>query len=803
MEHVSENILKFSREAYRYPESVPMGNGRIGAMIFGDIERETIVMNEKGMWSGSVCDNDREDAYEVLPKIRRLLLNGDNAGAEDLVKSNFVCKGVGSNYAHGARVPFGCYQMMAYLRLYFFQYSTLSGQDEGIFHYARELDLENALSTVTYCRKSGGGTAIYRREAFVSAPDQVFAMRICCDKPGKISFSARLDRPECAETAAQSGDLILTGQLPDGQGTDKGVRFACRLRIVSQGGRVWTQGDTLQVQDADSACVYVTAITDIHTFSGRRSETPVEQTLKDMDAALAYSFDGLKRRHVEEYQSYYKRMRFSLEERGDSAPELDVAGRILRLKAGKSDTGLETLLFNFDRYLFISANRPGELPGNLQGLWAEELLTPWNGDWHLNAQQMLFWPAEICGLPELHMPYLELTRALVEPGKKTARLYYNARGWVVHTFTNPWLFTAPGEDAAWGATTGSAAWQCFHLWQHFVYTGDTEFLKWAYPVMKEAAAFYQDMLITEPGQGFLVTAPSSSPENLFVGTDGKSHAVCMGPTYDNQLLRFLFNACADAADLLALDADLAQKWRDAAKRLPPTRAGADGRIMEWLEDYKEALPNHRHISHLWGLYPGYEISPDADASLADAAVRTLQTRGTTSAGWSISHRLGAWIRLGQGEEAYRCFIKILRDASYPNLFGRCYHAPENDPDPEMPPLNDFYHPFQMDANCGVAGCLPEMAAQGRVLSYGDIWSVDVRLLCAIPQAWKGGSLSGICLPGGVRVDISWRDGELDKAAVFCDRTVNLLLRLKDKSISVRVDAGRKLDVDKKLCPELF
>jgi len=789
---IGETIVRMDRAAARYPESTPLGNGRIGAMLYGDIEKETIVLNEKGMWSGSPEDSDRPDAHRYLPEIRQRLLGGDNSGAEALVREHFVCKGQGSGYAKGARIPFGCYQMLGYLRLYFFQYSSLGSGDEGVSGYQRTLDAGDAVARVEYDHHG----VHYAREGFVSAPDQVFALQISADAPGRVSFNAQLDRPECFSVSPDGGDLVLSGQLPDGFDTDRGVRFACRLRIVPRGGRLWREGNTLHVQGADSALILIAAITDIRSFAGRRADDPALETRRDIDRAAAVPYDQLLSRHVAEYRGYYGRMTFALDAPQGPASELGAIERIRRLRAGARDPGLETLLFNFDRYLFISANRPGELPGNLQGLWAEEIQTPWNGDWHLNAQQMLFWAAEICNLPELHLPWLEMTRALVEPGAKTARCYYGARGWVAHTFTNAWRFTSPGEDAAWGSTTGSPAWQCFHLWDHYLHHPDRAYLEWAYPVMKGAAEFYLDMLVEEPSHGWLVTAPSDSPENLFIAPDGERCAVCMGPTYDNQMLRFLFPALIAASRALGVDEAERAGWARALDRLPPTRVGPDGRIMEWLEPYEEALPNHRHISHLWGLYPGHEITPDGAPELARAAARSLEARGTTSAGWSISHRFGAWARLGEGDEAHRCFLKILRDATYPNLFARCYHAPENDPDPEIPPVDDYFHPFQMDANSGVAGCLPEMIAQGRVTD--DLASATVALLPALPAAWPGGKLSGIALPGALTADVEWKDGALKAARIRPGMDLALDVMYREKRASLRTRPGEVITLNEKL-----
>jgi alpha-L-fucosidase 2 len=439
------------------------------------------------------------------------------------------------------------------------------------------------------------------------------------------------------------------------------------------------------------------------------------------------------------------------------------------------------LFFDFGRYLLISSSRPGGFPPNLQGIWAEEVQTPWNADWHLNINaQMNYWPAESCNLSDLHQPMFAFIESLVESGSRTAVKYYNAGGWVAHVFSNPWGFTSPGESASWGATMTCSAWLCQHLWDHYLYTGDREFLARAYPVIKGSARFYADMLIEENKHGWLVTAPSNSPENTFFLPDGSLAHICLGPAMDMQLLRYLFGACMEASDILGLDADFRSELSEKRARLAPTRIGEDGRVMEWLEPYAENDPHHRHVSQLWGLYPGSEITPSATPELAAAARKTLDARGDGGTGWCLAHKLTLWARLGDGNRALQLLRNQLRPAgerSVINTSGGGTYAN----------LFDAHPPFQIDGNFGATAGIAEMLMQSA--------EKEIRLLPALPDAWPEGEARGLRARGGFEVDVKWAKGKMTKAVIrsIHGRGVRIFLGLK--SVDLALGPGRAMRLD--------
>ena len=534
--------LWFDLPAKKFTQALPLGNGRIGAMVFGGVDEERIVLNESSVWSGSYEDSDRAGACHALPEIRRLLREGKNVGAEKLVNDNFTCRSHGSGGGSGANVPFGCYQTLGNMSM---KFSGAFGDVEG---YRRELDLVTAAVRIGY-RRNG---VPFAREHFVSAPDEVFVSRLT----GPISFTLVLDRPErCTTVAVDDIELLMTGTLNDGRG-GKGVGYAARLRALVSGGAVRTEGDTLYVQEAQAVVLLLAAATDYQGFAGRHADDPAAITKRDLDEAARKPFARLRAAQAADHQKYFNRVELNLPATLNSL--LPNTERMAGFAQGASDPALAALYFNFGRYLLISSSRPGGLPANLQGIWAEEIQTPWNGDWHLDINvQMNYWPAQVCNLSELEEPLNRLIASLVEPGRRTAKAYYNARGWVAHVITNPWGFTAPGESASWGATTGGSAWLCEHLWEQYAFTLDHEFLRWAYPIMRGCAEFYLDNIWEEPQHGWLVTGPSNSPENAFL-LDGRPVHVCMGPTIDMQQLRELFANTAEAARILGLDVEFRQ-----------------------------------------------------------------------------------------------------------------------------------------------------------------------------------------------------------------------------------------------------
>jgi len=774
----TDNLIWFDVPAEKFTQSLPLGNGRLGAMVFGGVDEERIVLNENSLWSGAPQDSDKENAAESLPVIRRLLLEGKNAEAETLVYKNFTAKGVGSARGKGKDAPYGSYQTLGNLGLIF----PATG---NFTNYRRELNLSAATARISYERNGVN----YTREVFVTAPDQAIVVRLSADKKGALNFSAALDRPEQATVSADgASDLLMSGQLNNG--TDgNGMKYAARLRIVNQGGNLSFVENKIKIESADEVLLFVTAATDYQGFAGRKTANPSAASLDDLEKVSNKNYKKLFSAHVSDFQKYFNRVNLSLPSADAEASKKTTPERLKTFGDAGKDAGFAALYFQYGRYLLISSSRPGGLPANEQGIWAEELQAPWNADWHLNINvQMNYWLAEHTNLSELHLPLFALIESLQKPGAKTAKSYYNARGWVAHVLANPWGFTSPGEGASWGATNSGSAWLCQHLWEHYLYTKDKEFLRWAYPIMKGSALFYTDMLIEEPKNKWLVTAPSNSPENGYrmAGYDKTLHIV-MGPTVDQQIIRYLFGAVIESSEILKIDEDFRQELIEKKARLAPTRIGSDGRVMEWLEEYAEPETTHRHVSHLWALYPGDEITLEKTPQLAEAARKTLEKRGDVSTGWSLAHKINFRARLGDGNRAYKLLAMLLSPVgAKPQFEGVRFKGGSYDN------LFDAHPPFQIDGNFGAAAGIAEMLLQ----SHGE----TIRLLPALPDVWKDGKVSGLMARGGFVVEMNWRNGKLSEAVVHSKLGGKAKIQYGGKVVEIETKKGKSYRFNEALAP---
>ena len=775
-----KNHLWYHQPAKVWEEALPVGNGRLGAMLFGGVADERMQLNENTLWDGYPSNPDNPEGLKALPDVQRLLFENKNNEAVDLAGKTMM------GIPHRIR----SYQSLGEL--------WLDTPQKTAENYVRSLDLSTAVATTSY--RSDGVS--YMREYFASAPDNVIVVKITADKGQKVNLNLSLRREKDAVCRAMESDpssLLLSGRIntKDGDGNQRGVRFAAQVKAVAENGVVkaehdsFAHSDLLTVKDADAVTLYITGATDYPGMKNLAkgnavySDNPEKKCGEVIFRAMRKPYHQLKAEHIADHQSYFNRVELNL---GKTAPEIEALPTDERLalarKTGVPDLGLVETYFQLGRYLLISCSRPGGMPANLQGMWVWQMNAPWNADFHTNINfQMNYWPAEITNLSELHIPLFDLTDVMVKQGERTAQVVYGARGWVVHHLTDAWGFTAPA-DGPQGIWPMGAAWLAHHFWEHYAFTGDRTFLsERAYPVMKGAARFIMDFLVEAPAgtayAGKLVTNPSYSPENAFFLPGGEQSVFTYGATMDLQIIHHLLTNCIQADQILKQDVAFRTECEKTLKRLPAIQISkTTGRILEWAEDYREVEPHHRHTSHLFGLHPGNQITVAGTPELAEAARKTLIARGDGGTGWGLAWKINMWNRLHDGNHAFRLLSVLLADKTLPNLF-------------------DDHPPFQIDGNFGATAAIAEMFLQTHLQKKDG--SYEIELLPSLPEAMaETGSVKGLRARGGFIVDIYWENGQLVEAGIESALGGKLNLRNGKNQISMKTGKGQVIRVNSNL-----
>lgn len=755
--------LRYDHPATCWEEALPLGNGRLGVMLFGGAANEELQLNEETVWGGSPHNNTNPLAAEHLDEIRQLIFDGRNEEAQALCG-----KYISAQHANG--MP---YQTIGSLHLAF------EGLD-SVSNYMRELSISNALATTQF--ESNGVT--FTREAFTSFTDDVVVLRLTANKKKQISFTASYTSPMRGTTMRAdlpSATLTINGKGYDHEGIPGKVQFTTITQFMAKGGTMTASDNTFTITGADEVTLFISSGTNFVNYrdvSGNGESVAIHKlaavTPEKAGAPLRTSvYNTMKREHVKTYRNYFDRVQLSLGINRQALKMTDV--RIEEFKDG-DDPQLVELYFQFGRYLLICCSQPGGQAANLQGIWNHMPTAPWDGKYTTNINlEMNYWPAEVTNLPEMHEPLLRLTREVAESGRESAAMY-GCRGWTLHHNTDIWRSTGAVDGPSYGIWPTCNAWLCQHLYEHYLFNGDKAYLAEVWPIMKSACEFYIDFLVPEPTHGWLVVSPSFSPENN-PRVDGRWFAVVAGTTMDNQLVHDLFANSIATTEALDTDAQFADTLRTLITRLPPMQIGRWGQLQEWMDDWDDPNDHHRHVSHTWGLYPGNQITSDGTPELFEATKKSLIARGDASTGWSMGWKVCLWARLLDGDHA----MQLIREQIKPAIGARGQQGGT------YPNLFDAHPPFQIDGNFGCCAGIAEMLVQSH--------EGFVRLLPALPSNWVNGRVSGLRCRGGFEItNLRWKDGEVERCTVKSHNGGTLRIMLEGTLLNIETRPGENVIV---------
>lgn len=758
----NKNKLWYTQPSEKWIDALPIGNGRLGGMVYGRVENEIIQLNEESVWAGPPIPENREGAWTSIEKARELIFNGEYIEAAEIMQKDVM----------SPRIAPRSYQTLGELKLNF----ALKGE---AVDYRRELDLDRAMATTTFTIKK----VTYTRQVFASPVDQVLVVVLTADKAKSISVDLKLDRLDDFKVANLGNNKLRMWGQASQKGKHLGVKYETQLMAIPEGGKMSAANGTISVSKANSLTIYLSAATD---YNAADCYSPLKDNLtrkcsEQLIAVAQKSNEEVLEDHIKEHQSIFKRVEIDL---GTTAAEnLPTKERLDAVKKGANDPGLVALYFQYGRYLLLSSSRPGNLPANLQGIWNNSLNAPWNSDYHTNINmQMNYWPAEICNLSECHEPFFAYIESLVPSGQETAKEVYNCDGFVAHHASDVWHPTAPFGKVQYGMWPMGGAWCTRHFMEHYLFTGDTTFLaEHAYPILKESAKFMLDWLVINPRSGKLVSGPSTSPENKFYSpeaTDKKQFVnLDMGNAMDQEIIWDNFTNVLEAAKILKIEDEFVAEVQAAMDNLSLPKIGSDGRLMEWSQEFEEVDAGHRHLSHLYGLHPGRQFSFNKTPYYIDAINRSISHRlsnGGGHTGWSRVWIINFYARLRNADKAYENVQALLQKSTANNLF-------------------DMHPPFQIDGNLGSAAGIAEMLVQSQ--NEDEAGTPIITLLPALPSAWPTGSVKGLCARGGFVVDVVWNQGEL-KAATFTSKNGGTCkIQIKDKMVDLTLKAGEKQTIN--------